>query len=148
MAVAEDRTDASGGVRVLMPWVFLGGMFGAPARYAVESLLPGVDDGFPVGTFVVNVAGAFALGLVLESLVLAGPDAGIRRRVRLVLGTGFLGAFTTYSSFAVEIDLLARSDRVGLAAAYGVSSLAVGLLSVALGIWAAHAVRRMIGDIS
>ncbi|NLG46910.1 fluoride efflux transporter CrcB [Gordonia sp. (in: high G+C Gram-positive bacteria)] len=126
----------------LMPWVFAGGMLGAPARYAVESALPGVDGGFPVATFTVNVVGAFVLGLVLESLALAGPDAGIRKRLRLLIGTGFLGAFTTYSSFAVEINLLTTSDRMGVAAAYAASSLVVGLVSVALGIGAAHTARR------
>ncbi|WP_448221364.1 fluoride efflux transporter CrcB [Gordonia iterans] len=129
-----------------MVLVFAGGVLGAPARYFAEANLPGADDGFPVSTFVVNVAGAFALGLLLESLVLGGPDAGLRKRARLCIGTGFLGAFTTYSSFAVEIDLLNRTDRLGIAAAYVASSLVVGLLAVALGIWLAHAARRAARD--
>lgn len=122
--------------------VFLGGMLGAPARYLVESVIPTADEGFPLATFVVNIAGALALGLLLESLSLAGPDTGMRQRARLFLGTGFLGAFTTYSSFAVEIDLLARADRFGIAVAYAVSSLVLGLVAVAAGVWLAHAVRR------
>ena len=111
-----------------MLWVFFGGLLGAPARYLVEEAL-GDGGGFPLATFVVNVVGALALGLLLESLVLAGAETSMRRRVRLGLGTGFLGAFTTYSSFAVEIELLADGGRLPLAA-------------VALGIWAAHGLRR------
>ncbi|GAA4754060.1 CrcB family protein [Gordonia alkaliphila] len=139
-----------------MLWVFLGGLLGAPARYLVEEAL-GDRGGFPLATFVVNVVGALALGLLLESLVLAGPEtpgsettgsettepeSGTRRRVRLCLGTGFLGTFTTYSSFAVQIELLAGGDRLPLAAAYAAASLSAGLAAVALGIWAAHGLRR------
>ena len=124
-----------------MLWVFFGGLLGAPARYLVEEAL-GDGGGFPLATFVVNVVGALALGLLLESLVLAGAETSMRRRVRLGLGTGFLGAFTTYSSFAVEIELLADGGRLPLAAAYAAASLSAGLAAVALGIWAAHGLRR------
>ncbi len=141
MSVFRGALAGQGEAMVL---VFAGGVLGAPARYFAEANLPGAENGFPVSTFVVNVVGAFALGLLLESLVLAGPDAGLRKRARLCFGTGFLGAFTTYSSFAVEIDLLNRTDRIGIAAAYAVSSLLVGLLAVALGSWLAHAARRAV----
>lgn len=127
-----------------MVLVFLGGLLGAPARYVAEAHLPGAPDGFPVATFTVNIAGALLLGLLLESLVLAGPDTGRRKDARLCLGTGFLGAFTTYSSFAVELDLLGRGDRLGIAAAYAGSSLLSGLVAVSVGIWLAHAWRRTV----
>ena len=130
-----------------MVWVFLGGLLGAPARYLLEAALPSTDSGFPVPTFVVNALGALALGLLLESLVLAGGfDTGVCRRLRLFLGIGFLGTFTTYSSFAVEIELLLRGDRMSLAAGYAAASLAAGLAAVALGIWAAQQLRRRRGD--
>lgn len=141
--MATQRPFAGQGAAMLL--VFAGGVLGAPARYLAEANWPGAHEGFPVSTLVVNIVGAFALGLLLESLVLAGPDTGMRKRARLFLGTGFLGAFTTYSSFAVEIDLLNRTDRFGVAAVYAVSSLLVGLLMVGLGIALAHAARRARG---
>lgn len=134
-----------GGQGPLLAIVFLGGMVGASARYGVEHALPAAAGGFPVGTFVVNVAGAFALGLLLESLLLAGPDTGVRNRLRLFLGTGFLGAFTTYSSFAVQLDALGRGGHVGTAVGYAAASLAAGLVLVALGIWVAQRIRQRRG---
>ncbi len=128
---------AVAGQGTAMLLVLLGGMLGAPARYAVDTLLPGVPDGFPWSTFTVNVAGAFALGLLLESLVRSGEDRGGRRRLRLLIGTGFLGAFTTYSSFAVQLVLLAHDGRVGMAFGYAAASLATGLAAVAAGVFLA-----------
>lgn len=55
-----------------------------------------------VGTFAANVSGAFVLGATLETLTLLGPDGGWRRHARLFLGTGFCGAFTTYSALALR----------------------------------------------
>ena len=84
----------------------------------------------------------FLYGLLELMHIQPGILLWIRKRLRLLIGTGFLGAFTTYSSFAVEINLLTTSDRMGVAAAYAASSLVVGLVSVALGIGAAHTARR------
>lgn len=122
-----------------------GGMLGAPARYLVESALPAADGRWPMGTFIVNIVGACALGFLLESLILAGPDTGRRRRMRLFLGTGFLGAFTTYSSFAVQADQLGRGGHPGIAAGYVAASLVTGLVLVGLGIGAAQRLRRWLG---
>lgn len=127
-----------------MLMVLAGGMLGAPARYGVETLLPG-SGGIPWATFLVNVGGALVLGLLLESLVLAGDDTGSRRRWRLFLGTGFCGAFTTYSSFAVQLVELGRDGRAGVALGYAAASLATGLAATVLGIAAAHAARRAAG---
>lgn len=125
-----------------MATVFLGGMLGAPARYGVDVALPADPAGFPWSTFTVNVAGAFALGLLLESLTSRRAGAGRPVRWRLFLGTGFLGAFTTYSSFAVQLDQLGRHGQAGLAAAYAAASLVAGLAAAALGLCAAQGVRR------
>ncbi|GAC57064.1 protein CrcB homolog [Gordonia hirsuta DSM 44140 = NBRC 16056] len=125
--------------------VLAGGMLGAPARYGVESVLPSDPGGFPVGTFAVNIVGSAVLGLLLETLLLAGPDTGARNRLRLLWGTGFLGAFTTYSSFAVELDALGRGGHAVLAAGYAAASLAGGLAAVGIGIGAAQRIRRWRG---
>ncbi|GAA3966661.1 CrcB family protein [Gordonia caeni] len=128
-----------------MVTVFLGGLLGAPARYGVDVALPSGPDGFPWSTFTVNLVGAFALGLLLETLTSSGWRADRVRRARLLLGTGFLGAFTTYSSFAVQFDQLGRHGQAGLAAAYAAASLVFGLTAAGLGLCAAQAVRRLRG---
>jgi CrcB protein len=73
---------------------------GTALRALAEAALP--TAGFPVATLGVNVLGSFLLGLLLETLRHRGPDTGGRRLLRLGLGTGLLGGFTTYSTLAVE----------------------------------------------
>lgn len=114
--------------------VLVGGLLGTPARYAVAEALPSRPGQWPTGTFVVNLVGAFLLGLLLEALARAGDDTGRRRLLRLGLGTGFLGAFTTYSALVVETDLLVRASRPGLAAAYALISVLAGLALAAAGV--------------
>jgi len=122
--------------------VFAGGVLGTPARYAVSLALPTGAGGWPTGTLVVNLLGALLLGALLEGLSRRGADGGRRRLLRLGLGTGFLGAFTTYSALAVESDLLVRAGRPGLAAAYALVTALAGLLLSAAGIQAAAAHHR------
>lgn len=133
------------GQPLLILFVGIGGLLGAAARYAVSLAFPTEDGRWPTGTFIVNIGGAFLLGALLESLARAGPDAGWRQRLRLLLGTGFCGAFTTYSTLAVETDLLKRDHAAGLAAAYILVTVTVGLIATALGIAVAvghHHLRR------
>ncbi|HXD29049.1 MAG TPA: CrcB family protein [Arthrobacter sp.] len=82
--------------------VLLGGILGTAAREGLTLAVPGLG-GFPTTILAVNILGAFLLGLLLESLLRAGHDVGARRSLRLMLGTGFLGGFTTYSTFAVDV---------------------------------------------
>ncbi|MGH9068173.1 MAG: fluoride efflux transporter FluC [Acidimicrobiales bacterium] len=125
-----------------MALVLAGGFFGAAGREAVEQALPTVAGSFPSATLAINLAGAFALGLVLEVLLRAGGPAAWPRRARLCAGTGFLGAFTTYSTFAVQAAQLGRAGHVGTAAAYVVATVAGGLLAVAAGIFVAGGTAR------
>ncbi|GAA2057190.1 fluoride efflux transporter CrcB [Williamsia deligens] len=122
--------------------VFLGGIVGTASRYGLEEAFPHHGTGWPTGTFVANMLGAFALGLLLEALVRLGDDTGRRRDVRLLLGVGFCGAFTTYSTLALEISLFVRDDAVGMAVLYGVVSVLAGLVAVWLGIVTATALVR------
>ena len=111
--------------------VALGGFFGAAARDLIEQAVATPPDGFPWGTLAVNLSGALALGLLVELLVHVGhPGHG---RLRLLVGTGFLGAFTTYSALAVETDLLVHGKRPGLAAAYLATSVIGGLAATVAG---------------
>ncbi|MCG2620914.1 CrcB family protein [Arthrobacter sp. I2-34] len=115
--------------------VVLGGMFGTLARYGVALVLP-APGGWPLPTLAVNLAGAFALGLLLESLLRAGADDGGRRAVRLAAGTGFLGGFTTYSTFALELNELVSTGSSWTAIVYAALTVGVGFLASLAGIWA------------
>lgn len=126
--------------------VAAGGGVGAPARYVLGELWPPGPTGLPWSTFAVNVTGSLALGFLLELLTRSGPDTGRRRRVRLLFGTGFLGTFTTYSSLAVEADLLAAHGELGSAVAYAVGSVVVGLVAVAAGVVLAARLSPLVGD--
>jgi len=127
---------------LLLAAVFAGGLVGTPVRYAVGLALPARAGGWPTGTFLVNLVGAFLLGLLVEELARRGPDRGRRRVLRLGLGAGLLGAFTTYSTLAVETDLLVRDHRAALAATYALSTVLAGLVLAATGITLAAARHR------
>ena len=81
----------------LLALVWAGGTIGTLIRYLVETAIPPAAGGFPSATFLINVSGSFALGFLLEFLARRGPDSGRRRRIRLTLGTGVLGGYTTYT---------------------------------------------------
>lgn len=141
--MAADPTDPVPGARPAPPLhrqvvpgtlVFVGGALGTAARYGLGHALPTETGRWPTGTFVANLAGALVLGVLLESLVRAGPDAGWRRRVRLLVGTGFCGGLTTYSTLAVEADLLVRDHHPTLALAYLSVSVVAGVLATVAGV--------------
>jgi len=119
--------------------VLLGGTIGTAARYLLSTLFP-AWRGIPVGTFLINVAGAFALGMLLEFLVRRGPDRGVRRVLRLLVGTGALGGFTTYSSFAVESAGLLVDHELWGALLYAAGTLAIGAIASTAGIMVAASI--------
>jgi CrcB protein len=110
--------------------VFAGGTAGTALRAVVGLLVPPLDA-VPVATVAINVAGAFALGALLAALAGRGPGAG--RRLRLLLGTGVLGGFTTFSALAVDTAGLLGARRLPEAVAYGLGSVLAGILAAALG---------------
>lgn len=111
--------------------VSAGGVLGGTARYGVEQVVPVRDDGFPWGTFAVNIVGAFALGFLLVLILELWPA---RRYLRPFLAIGFLGSFTTFSTWMLQVYQLADADRIALAATYLGASLVAGLVVTALGI--------------
>lgn len=125
-------------------WVFLGGTLGTAAREALTILYPS-GEGFPLALFLINISGAFLLGLLLESLLIAGPDEGWRRSARLTLGTGFLGGFTTYSAFALAVAEFTARGHLLLAIGYGLGSVIVGIVACVAGVTLAAAWRRGTG---
>jgi CrcB protein len=114
--------------------VAAGGLVGTATRELASRALPHTAGGWPTATFAVNVAGAFLLGVLLEALVRGGPDGGWRRITRFGLGTGLCGALTTYSSLAVEVDLLARGGHWPTAVGYAAASVCAGLAATTVGI--------------
>ena len=90
--------------------------------------------GVPIATFGINVIGAFLLGVLLELLADYSHDVGWSRRIRLGVGTGGLGGFTTYSALATETVVLAATHP-GRAAAYAVGTVIVGGVASIGGIW-------------
>ena len=88
----------------------------------------------PIATFGINVIGAFLLGVLLELLADYSHDVGWGRRVRLGVGTGGLGGFTSYSALATETVVLAATHP-GRAAAYAVGTVIVGGVASIGGIW-------------
>jgi CrcB protein len=124
--------------------VAVGGIVGTAVRYGVSLALPTTTGHWPTGTFTVNLVGAFILGVLLETLVRHGPDSGGRRQLRLLVGVGFCGSLTTFSTLAVESDLLLRSHDPGLALSYAVASVVGGLVLTWAGVFvgAAHHRRR------
>jgi CrcB protein len=110
--------------------VGLGGFLGATARYAVGlGVAQWWRRDFPLATFLVNISGCFILGFIVS---VATPR--LTELTRLFIGTGFVGAYTTFSTFELEAHQLAPLS----AAAYVASSVFVGYLAVRLGIAAAR----------
>ncbi|MFL6241246.1 MAG: fluoride efflux transporter CrcB [Actinomycetes bacterium] len=116
--------------------VAVGGALGAPARYVLGRALRPVA-GFPLATLAVNLSGALILGLLV---VLLGERITPRHYVRQFFGTGVLGAFTTYSTFAVETDLLVRHAHIGVAVGYVVATIVGGFACAAVGAWVARVI--------
>jgi CrcB protein len=110
--------------------VALGALPGGAARYAIAQASAVARGHFPWATFGVNVSGSFALGLLLALLVDRYPPS---RYARAFAGSGFLGAYTTFSTFAVESDLLVKDGHAAVALAYVVASLAAGLAAAGAG---------------
>jgi CrcB protein len=125
----------------LLALVALGGAAGSVARYAVSLAVPATASGWPLGTLTVNVVGAFALGLLLTALARRGPETPQVRLVRLTVGTGVLGGFTTWSSFALETERLLADGAVLVAAGYVGASLVVGTLAATAGVLLGSRVR-------
>ncbi len=109
-------------------WVCLGGGVGAGARYLVATgMVKAFGPGFPLGTLAVNLLGSCLLA-ILMGLELRG--APIKPDLRLALGTGLMGGFTTFSAFSYETLDLVHRDAWGLAA-LNVTASVVGCLGAA-----------------
>jgi CrcB protein len=112
--------------------VVVGGAAGAVARYALGGWVQARRPHFPWGTLAINLSGAFALGLLL-------PLLEVHPVLRALVATGFLGAYTTFSTFSYEAAALLQERDWRGGAAYVSSTVALGLAASLLGWWLAHA---------
>ncbi|ONI69980.1 chromosome condensation protein CrcB [Kribbella sp. ALI-6-A] len=120
------------GLGRLLPAIAAGGVVGALARYGLAEAWPHQAGGFPWATFVTNVAGCFLIGVLLARIT---PRS--HQLLRPFLGTGVLGGFTTFSTFAVDTDRLLPGHAV-VALVYFFGTLAAALVAV----WAGDRVAR------
>ncbi len=120
--------------------VGIGGFFGAISRYGLANLVRGFlsTAKFPWPIFAVNILGCFVIG-ILYAVHLRQHE--ISKPMQMLLLTGFLGGFTTFSTFGWETFELLRSGETKLAVAYSVGSLVVGVLAV----WGAFALVSSMG---
>jgi CrcB protein len=125
--------------RVRTAAILAGGAAGALARAGAAEALPTRPGAWPWGTFVVNLFGALLLGWLLTRLA---ERIAPRRYWRFLLGTGFCGAVTTFSTFQVETFDLLRTGHAGIAVAYAVASIVAGMAVAVAGVmlarWGRH----------
>lgn len=113
-------------------FVGVGGALGAVARYLINiSPLANVSDKFPLPTFVINITGSFLIGFLF---VMFTERFEISENIRLALAVGFLGAFTTFSAFELEMFILMRDRQVFTAFAYLALSVLTGFVGVLAGV--------------
>jgi CrcB protein len=114
-------------------WVGLGGFLGANARYFMARWVAAwLGIGFPFGTFLINISGSFLLGVA--ATLISQRLAPHGDHLRLTFAIGFIGAYTTFSTFEFETNALLEDGRWAYALLNVVGSLALGLLAVKLGI--------------
>jgi CrcB protein len=134
--VPEDRAERLWRVLAV---VALGGALGATLRYAATLAWPARPGAFPWTVFWVNVTGCALIGVLM---VLVAELRTAHPLVRPFLGTGVLGGFTTFSTYAVDITHLLDAHRAATALAYAAGTMAAALAAVAL---AAGLTRRVVG---
>ncbi|MEU4255415.1 MULTISPECIES: FluC/FEX family fluoride channel [Streptomyces] len=122
--------------------VAVGGALGAGARYGVALALPTAPGAFPWATLWTNVAGCALMGVFMAVLDEARHP---HRLLRPLVGTGMLGGFTTFSTYALDIRTLLEQGRAVPAAVYLAGTLLAALAAVATAAWATRAVLAVVG---
>lgn len=113
--------------------VCLGGGLGAGLRYLSMLLaLRWLGPGYPFGTIIVNVSGSLLMGILIAML---GRKFGDVSELRLFLATGFLGGFTTFSAFSLDVAVLWERGATGAMLAYIVASVALSIAAIFVGFW-------------
>jgi CrcB protein len=120
-------------------YIGIGGILGTLCRYGVQLWMPVTNEGFPWVVLLINAIGSLFLGWFF-TIAIPGK---ITPQLRLAMGTGFTGAFTTFSTFTLDIVRLSEAGMWGKAVVYLVVSLSAGLLLCALGMKLGQ---RMLGE--
>lgn len=114
--------------------VGIGGALGAMARYGAGTMIGSLANGFPASTFLINIAGSIAMGLLVGFLARTTPEH--QHEIRLFVAVGIFGGFTTFSSFSLDtITLIERGDYM-LAGLYVVGSVLFSVAGLMMGLWA------------
>lgn len=108
---------------------------GAVLRYLLNQMLAGVFAPFPLATFFINVTGSLSIGFLFA---LFAAKSNLDENWQLFLIVGFLGAFTTFSTFELETFQLFRDKNYPTAFLYAASSVLVGFAGVLAGVWLAR----------
>lgn len=117
-------------------FIALGGAFGAVARYLMNiSPLQNVFEKFALPTFAINVVGSFLAGF---AFILLTDKYSVSENIRLAILVGFIGSFTTFATFELEIWSLIKDNHYLTAFTYLVLSVAVGFIGLLAGIWFAR----------
>ncbi|MFN0045135.1 MAG: fluoride efflux transporter FluC [Sphingorhabdus sp.] len=117
--------------------VMSGGAIGAGLRFGLSRALPVSDGGWPWPTFAANILGGLAMG-VLAAWILRGDNSA--EPLRLFVGVGVLGGFTTFSAFSLEMARMIERGQLGLAAGYALASVLLALGALFAGMTAAKAI--------
>lgn len=121
--------------------VAAGGAVGSVLRYQIGrwvTNLAGPGNAFPWGTLAVNIAGSLAMGALIGWLARGTLSEQSAEPLRLLLGVGLLGGFTTFSAFSAEMVTMLHRGQGGLAAGYAAASLVAGMAAVIIGLVAAQ----------
>lgn len=108
-----------------------GGALGVPARYGMSRMIHAAPGQFPWATFWTNITGSLVLGFLLVLLIERFPPS---RHLRPFFATGFLGAYTTFSTYMVETDVLVKDGHVAIGVSYLLASALAGFAAVWVGI--------------
>ncbi|WP_324076522.1 MAG: fluoride efflux transporter CrcB [Erythrobacter sp.] len=121
--------------------VAAGGAIGSVLRYQIGRLvtnLAGPGNAFPWGTLAVNIAGSLAMGALIGWLARGTLSEQSAEPLRLLVGVGLLGGFTTFSAFSSELVTMLHRGQAGLAAGYAAASLVAGMAAIIIGLVAAQ----------
>lgn len=120
-------------------YIAAGGALGAVARYSVTQVsMRAFGPTFPIGTMSVNVFGSFLMGLLAGYILTKA--SGASESLRLFLGVGLLGGFTTFSAFSLDSFILLEKKAYGAFFGYVSGSVVMAIAALALGLWVAKGV--------
>jgi len=113
--------------------VFLGGGLGAGMRHLSGlAALRLLGPGYPWGTLIVNVAGSLAMGVLIALL---GRKFQATNEIRLLIATGFIGGFTTFSAFSLDVVVMWERGAIVIAGIYILASVVLSVLALFAGLW-------------